>query len=86
VDILELGEWCEDMIGFDPRAGVGWLDWLATSSHQLAEVTGGEVFHDGLGELGPIRTALTWYPHDVWLYVLTSQWRRIAQEEAFVGR
>jgi Domain of unknown function (DUF4037) len=86
VDILELGEWCEDMIGFDPRAGVGWLDWLATSSHRLAEVTGGEVFHDGLGELGPIRTALTWYPHDVWLYVLTSQWRRIAQEEAFVGR
>jgi hypothetical protein len=86
VDILELGGWCEDMIGFDPRAGVGWLDWLATSSHRLAEVTGGEVFHDGLGELGPIRTALAWYPHDVWLYVLASQWRRIAQEEAFVGR
>jgi hypothetical protein len=86
VDILELGEWCEEVIGFDPRAGVGWLDWLATSSHRLAEVTGGQVFHDGLGELGPVRTALAWYPHDVWLYVLTSQWRRIAQEEAFVGR
>jgi hypothetical protein len=86
VEILELGEWCEDMLGFDPRAGVGWLDWLATSSHRLAEVTGGSVFHDGLGELGHIRTALAWYPHDVWLYVLASQWRRIAQEEAFVGR
>jgi hypothetical protein len=86
VAIFELGEWCEDMIGFDPRAGVGWLDWLATSSHRLAEVTGGEVFHDGLGELGPIRTALAWYPHDVSLYVLASQWRRIAQEEAFVAR
>lgn len=86
VEILELGEWCEDMLGFDPRAGVGWLDWLATSSHRLAEVTGGSVFHDGLGELGQIRTALAWYPHDVWLYVLASQWRRIAQEEAFVGR
>jgi hypothetical protein len=86
VEILELGEWCEDMVGFDPRAGVGWLDWLATSGHRLAEMTGGEVFHDGLGELQQIRTALAWYPHDVWLFVLASQWRRIAQEEAFVGR
>jgi hypothetical protein len=86
VDILELGEWCEDMIGFDPRAGVGWLDWLGTSSHRLGEMTGGEVFHDGVGELGSIRTVLAWYPHDVWLYVLASQWQRIAQEEAFIGR
>jgi Domain of unknown function (DUF4037) len=86
VEILELGEWCKEMMGFDPRAGVGWLDWLATSSHRLAEMTGGDVFHDGLGELESIRTALTWYPHDVWLFVLASQWRRIAQEEAFVGR
>jgi Domain of unknown function (DUF4037) len=86
VEILELGEWCDDMMGFDPRAGVGWLDWLATSSHRLAEMTGGEVFHDGLGELQPMRAALAWYPHDVWLFVLSSQWRRTAQEEAFVGR
>jgi hypothetical protein len=35
VEILELGEWCEVMVGFDPRAGVGWFDWLATSSHRL---------------------------------------------------
>jgi Domain of unknown function (DUF4037) len=86
VEILELGEWCMDMVGFDPRSGVSWFDWLATSSHRLAEVTAGEVFHDGLGDLGPIRTALAWYPRDVWLFTLASQWRRIAQEEAFVGR
>jgi Domain of unknown function (DUF4037) len=86
VEVLELGEWCDDMVGFDPRSGLGWLDWLATSSHRLAEMTGGAVFHDGLGELGSIRTALAWYPRDVWLFVLASQWQRIAQEEAFVGR
>jgi Domain of unknown function (DUF4037) len=86
VEILEVAEWSEAMLGFDPRSGIGWFDWLATSSHRLAEVTGGEVFHDGLGDLGRIRTALAYYPRDVWLYVLASQWRRIAQEEAFVGR
>jgi hypothetical protein len=46
----------------------------------------GEVFHDGLGDLGRIRTALAYYPRDIWLYVLASRWQRIAQEEAFVGR
>lgn len=44
------------------------------------------MFHDGLGELEQVRTALRWYPPDVWRYVLACQWRRIAQEEAFVGR
>jgi Domain of unknown function (DUF4037) len=86
VEILELGGWYEAMLGFDPRRGISWLDWLATSSHRFAEVTGGEVFHDGLGELDTIRRELAWYPRDLWLFVLASQWRRIAQEEAFVGR
>ena len=52
----------------------------------LLEVTAGGVFHDGLGELIPMREKLAWYPHDVWLYLLASQWMRIAQEEPFVGR
>jgi hypothetical protein len=86
VDILEVADWCEAMLGFDPRSGISSFDWLTTSSHRLAEVTGGQVFHDGLGDLGHIRTALAYYPRDVWLYVLASQWRRISHEEAFVGR
>jgi hypothetical protein len=49
-------------------------------------VTAGRVFHDGLGQLEPIRAKLRYYPRDVWLYLLSAQWRRIAQEEAFVGR
>lgn len=35
----------------------------------LAEVTGGAVFHDWLGSLHAARTALTWYPGDIWRYV-----------------
>jgi hypothetical protein len=44
------------------------------------------VFHDGLGQVGPLRGALHWYPDDVWLWLLAAQWHRIGQEEAFVGR
>jgi hypothetical protein len=49
-------------------------------------VTAGAVFHDGLGTLESVRSALAWYPSDVWLWLLACGWRRVGQEEAFVGR
>ena len=33
-----------------------------------------------------MRKTLAWYPDDVWLWLLACQWRRLDQEEAFVGR
>ncbi|WP_342671436.1 DUF4037 domain-containing protein [Nonomuraea candida] len=88
VTVTELGRWLVERLGFDPRGGVSLLDWLSAPWQRLAEVTGGEVFHDGLPEPGleAVRAALRWYPQDVWRYVLACQWRRIAQEEPFVGR
>lgn len=61
-------------------------EWLAIPEQHLATVVHGAVFRDDLGELERARDRLRWYPHDVWLYVLAAQWRRIDQEEAFVGR
>ncbi|MFI6497057.1 DUF4037 domain-containing protein [Nonomuraea typhae] len=46
------------------RNGIRPLDWLATPGQQLAEFTGGGVFHDGLGDLQPAREAPRWYPDD----------------------
>ncbi|MEV4108316.1 DUF4037 domain-containing protein [Nonomuraea sp. NPDC049695] len=88
VTVTELGAWLVERLGFDPRGGVSLLDWLSVPWQSLAEVTGGEVFHDGLegGALEAARAALRWYPPDVWRYVLACQWRRIAQEEPFPGR
>ena len=86
VTVTDLGSWCGQQLGFDPRGGVTLLDWLATPGQRLAEVTGGAVFHDGAGELSLVRERLSWYPDDVWRYVLACQWMRIAEEEAFVGR
>lgn len=86
VEVATLGDWLEEQLGFDPRAGVSHLDWLATPQQALLEVTAGAVFHDGLGELGPSRAALRWYPDEVWLWLLAAQWRRLDQEEHFVGR
>lgn len=86
VEVTGTSTWFTDTLGFDPAQGITPADWLALPTQLLAEVTAGAVFHDGLHTLTPLRRALRWYPHDVWLYVLACQWQRIAQEEAFVGR
>ncbi|HEV2343482.1 MAG TPA: DUF4037 domain-containing protein [Actinocrinis sp.] len=86
VTIGDLGAFLVDLLGFDPRGGVTTGDWLGTPTQSLHEITGGVVFHDGLGECGPVLDLLAWYPDDLWRYVLACQWTRISQEEAFVGR
>jgi hypothetical protein len=86
VNIADVTSWSIDQLGFDAVPGVGVQDWLATPTQRLAEVTGGAVFHDGIGTLTQLRRRLRWYPDDVWRYLLAAQWTRIGQEEAFVGR
>jgi Domain of unknown function (DUF4037) len=86
VEVFNLDVWLDGQLGVDPRKGMRARDWLAVPTQLLLQTTAGAVFHDGLGQLEPIRTALAWYPDDVWRYVLACQWRRIAQEEAFPGR
>jgi hypothetical protein len=86
VEVATLDDWLKDTLGFDARRGVSVLDWLVTPQQILLEITAGAVFHDGSGELAAVRAALAWYPDDVWLWLLACQWRRIDQEEPFVGR
>jgi hypothetical protein len=86
VEVAPLGEWLQENVGYDARRGLSVLDWLATPQQVLLELTAGAVFHDGSGELAAVREQLAWYPDDVWLWLLACQWRRIDQEEPFVGR
>jgi hypothetical protein len=86
VAVTDLSTYFDGWLGFDPRTEVTLLDWLATPTQRLAEVTGGAVFHDPTGELTLARERLAWYPDDVWRYVLAAQWARISEEEPFVGR
>ncbi len=73
-------------LGFDPAVGITLADWLTTPTQILATLTNGPIFHDPAGLLTEGRTALRWYPDDVWRYVLAAAWLRIDQEEPFVGR
>jgi hypothetical protein len=73
-------------LNIDPGEELRVLDWLTIPEQFLRGVTAGRVFYDGLGRLEPLRARLRYYPQQVWLYLLAAQWRRVSQEEAFVGR
>lgn len=76
----------ESTLLFNPYDEIGVLDWLTFPQQELLGITCGEVFFDGLDELNRVRDKFRYYPKDVWLYLLASQWMKISQEEAFVGR
>jgi hypothetical protein len=86
VYVWTLRDWLVRRLGFDASAGIDTPDWLATPQQALLEVTRGAVYHDDAGDLTRVRKALAYYPDDVWRWLIACQWKRIAQEEAFVGR
>jgi hypothetical protein len=75
----------KEYLGYDPDAALAPADWLTFDEHALLGVTSGRLFRDGLG-LESIRQRLAYYPEDVWMYMLASQWMMISDEEPFVGR
>ncbi len=86
VEVHTVGGFFNAWLRLDPRGEMHPTDWLCLPQQRLLEVTAGRVYYDGLGDLGGVRERLSYYPHDVWLYLLTAQWRRIGQEEPFMGR
>jgi hypothetical protein len=85
VEVTTMRSFFRGYLGVDDPAAPTLSEWLSMPAQRLRTVAHGRVFHDDVGVEG-VRAALRWYPRDVWIYLLAAQWRRIAQEEAFVGR
>ena len=73
-------------LGFDATSRIDTLEWLATSSQSVLELTAGSVFADTIGTLTEIRRRLRWYPDDVWRYVVATSWSRLAEELPLMSR
>lgn len=86
IEMTTVERFARGYVGIDATHPVSVGEWLAIAPQRLRTVASGRVFHDGLGALEPLRAALRRYPRDVWLYLMACQWRRIDQEEPFVGR
>jgi hypothetical protein len=66
-------------LGFDIARRPSFRDWLLFPQQALLEITGGELYRDDLG-VQKIRDRFSWYPDDIWRYMLYIQWWKIADE------
>ena len=74
-----------DYLAFDIRDEPEPADWLTFPEQKLRTLTSGAVFHDRIG-LEDVRRRFSYYPRDVWLYLLGAGWARVGQEEHLMGR
>jgi len=86
IEINTISAFFIEYLGFNPTEELRIIDWLVLPQQMLQSIANGRVFYDGLEKLDSIVTKLEYYPHDLWLYLLANQWRRISQEQAFMGR
>jgi len=85
VEILTIQGFFRSELNFDIVDSIEPADWLTFPSQKLRSITSGAVYHDGIG-LQATRDRFSYYPHNVWLYLLASGWNRIGQEEHLMGR
>jgi hypothetical protein len=86
VTVTCVSDWLVEQLGVDATLGMSLADWLVTPQQRILGVVAGAVYADDRGELAGVRAELAWYPDQVWRWLLAAQWRRLAQEEAFVHR
>lgn len=83
--IQTFGEFLIDEIGTADLQNITPLDWLTFSEHRLLSLISGKLFVDKLS-IKEQTEKIKFYPDDVKLYLIASQWNIIASEQAFVKR
>jgi hypothetical protein len=86
IEVHTLPSYLKRYLGVENVAGITHREWLSFTDINLLEITKGEVFHDGLGELKSTQEELSFYPFEIWLLRLAALWRCIENEEPFIGR
>ena len=72
-------------LNFDIDRTICPADWLTFPQQKLRTIMSGGTFHDDIG-LDAERARFTWYPPDLWRYLLAAGWARIGQDEHLMGR
>jgi hypothetical protein len=85
VEVHTVESFFKDYLLLDPNDELTASDWLTLSEQKLRTIRSGKLFYDQLG-LKRIQEKLHYFPKDIWLYMLASEWMKISQEEPFVGR
>ena len=83
--IQTFSDYLVEQLGTDDLDNIKPLDWLVFSEHRLLSLVSGKLFIDGLNIADEINK-IKYYPKDVKLYLIASNWDIIASEQAFVKR
>lgn len=86
VRLTTVARFFRSYLAYDPIRAPTTVEWLSFPQQRLRTVADGAVFRDDTGQLTAVRRQLGYYPEALWRYLMSVQWRRLAQEEAFVGR
>ena len=86
VQVEDVSTFVASRTGITASDALSVAEWLSLTGQAVLEVTAGPVFADTAGELTAARERLSWYPDDLWAYVVATDWARMAQELPFVGR
>jgi hypothetical protein len=86
VQVDDVGAFVASRTGTTASDSLSVPDWLSLTGQAVLEVTAGPVFIDTAGALTATRERLSWYPDDLWAYVVATDWVRMAQELPFIGR
>jgi len=86
ISITTVRKFFSSYLAYDPSQSPTLEHWLSFPEQRLRTIRSGRVFHDDSGELSAIQDTLDYYPHELWLYLMAVAWRRIDQEEPFMGR
>ncbi|MDP1718981.1 MAG: DUF4037 domain-containing protein, partial [bacterium] len=70
IDIFTIRNFFEKHLTIDLTKKMEVSDWLIFPSQKLLEITSGKIYHDDLG-LALIREKFSYYPNDIWLYILS---------------
>ena len=74
-----------DQLGISDLNNIKPYEWLAFSEHRLLSLVSGKFFVDRLN-CTEVISHIKYYPNDVRLYLIASNWEIIAAEQAFFKR
>ncbi len=83
--IQTFDEYLNEQLGIHDLNRIMPYEWLAFSEHRLLSLVSGQFFVDGL-HLAERIAEIKYYPRDVKLYLIASNWECISSEQAFVKR
>ncbi len=86
IECTNVESYFNDKLEVTTLEGLTDKQWFSWPPQTLRELTGGEIFHEGSGELAAARRLLAWYPQPVWYELMAREWKDLVEEQPLVGR